>query len=59
MITTRKEINKRPTLNDPEEYALIKSIHFKDDKPLHEELDPMERLERMESKQRNNNKSPR
>ncbi len=51
--------NKRPTLNDPAEYALIKSIHFKNDRPIHEDLDPIERKERMESKQRNKNKSSR
>jgi len=49
----------RPTLNDPEEFAIIKSIYFKDDRPLHEELDPIERLERMEAKQRHQNKSSR
>lgn len=49
---------KRPTLNDPEEYALIKSIYFQD-KPSWEDTDPIERLERMESKQRNQNKSSR
>lgn len=50
---------KRPTLNDPNEYALIKKIHFKGDRPFNEKLDPIERLERMESKHRNKNKSSR
>ncbi len=50
---------KRPTLNDPEEYAIIKSIYFKETMRGQEEIDPIERNERMESKQRNNNKSSR
>ena len=51
--------NKRPTLNEKEEYDLIKSIYFKDDRPLNEELDPVERLDRMEARQRFNHKSSR
>ena len=51
--------NKRPTLNDPAEFALIKSVYFKDNRPLNEDLDPTERLERMEAKSRQNNKSSR
>ncbi len=51
--------NKRPTLNDPAEFALIKSVYFKDYRPAWEDLDPTERLERMESKHRSNNKSSR
>lgn len=51
--------NKRPTLNDPTEYALIKQIYFKDNRPEWEDLDPAERLNRMESKHRHNNKSSR
>lgn len=51
--------NKRPTLNDPVEFAIIKSIYFKDTRPTLEDNDPVERLERMESKQRNNQKSSR
>ena len=51
--------NKRPTLKDPAEFALIKSIYFKDNRPAWEDLDPMERLDRMESKQRFNQKSSR
>ena len=50
--------NKRPTLNDPTEFALIRSIYFKD-RTFDEQIDPIERLERMESKQRFNNKSSR
>jgi hypothetical protein len=51
--------NKRPTLNDPAEFALIKQIYFKDNRPEWEELDSLERLDRMESKQRFNQKSSR
>lgn len=50
---------KRPTLTDPEEFTLIKKIYFKDNRPFFEDLDPIERLERMESKHRNKIKSPR
>lgn len=50
---------KRPTMSDPQEYAIIRSIYFKDTKPEWEELDSLERLDRMESKQRFNNKSSR
>lgn len=49
----------RPTLNDPAEYAIVKSIYFKEPLPLNEEIDSIEKLERMDSKQRNNNKSSR
>lgn len=51
--------NKRPRLTDPAEFALIKQIYFKDNRPAWEELDPAERLDRMESKQRHNGKSNR
>lgn len=51
--------NKRPKLTDPAEFALIKQIYFKDNRPFNEDLDPVERLDRMESKQRNNGKSNR
>jgi len=47
---------KRPTLSDPEEYDLIKSIHFKEPNRYLEDLDPIEKLERMDSRQRNKNK---
>jgi hypothetical protein len=50
---------KRPTISDPTEYALIKKIHFKDSRPLNEEIDPIERNERFDSKLRNKNKSSR
>ena len=52
-------MNKRPTLNDPAEYAIIKSIYFKEPQRYYDKLDPIEELERMESKQRNQNKSSR
>lgn len=50
---------RRPRLDDPEEYALIKAIHFKDNRPLEEDTDPIERNERMEAKARNNDKNSR
>lgn len=49
----------RPRLDDPAEYAVIKKIYFNNDKLMSEEIDSLERLERVESKQRNNNKSSR
>ena len=50
---------KRPKLTDPEEFALIKQIHFKDNRPFNEDLDPIERNERFDSKLRNSHKSSR
>lgn len=52
-------MEKRPKLTDPAEYALIKQIYFKDGRRSEEEIDQIEKMERMEAKQRNNNKSPR
>ena len=49
----------RPRLDDPAEYAIIKSIYFKDSRPVNEDLDPNEKIERMEAKTRHNNKSSR
>ena len=54
-----EKTNKRPRLDDPEEFALIKSMYFAKDNFNKEDIDPIEQLERMESKQRNLNKSPR
>jgi len=51
--------NKRPRLDDPVEFALIKSIYFKEATRFNDDLDPIEKMERMESKIRNNNKSSR
>ena len=51
--------NKRPRLDDPAEFAIIKSIYFKDNRPAWEELDPQERLDRQEAKSRQSNKSSR
>ena len=52
-------MNKHPTLNDKEEFDIIRSIYFKDHNPINNDLDPVERLERMESKQRFSQKSSR
>ena len=51
--------NNRPRLDDPEEYALIKSIHFKDDRPNLEAVDPIELSDRQDAKYKHNNKSAR
>jgi len=51
--------NRRPRLDDPKEYAIIKSIYFAKDLEKTEKLDPLENLERQDSKQRNLNKSSR
>jgi len=51
--------DKRPKLTDTKEYALIKSIYFEKDYINKEKIDPIERLDRMESKQRNQNKNSR
>lgn len=44
-------------LDDPVEYSLIKKIYFNDNIPINSEIDPIERLERLEAKQRNNKNS--
>lgn len=49
----------RPRLDDPAEYALIKSMYFKDNRPFSDDLDPIEKLERTEARHRFNNKSSR
>lgn len=51
--------NKRPTLSEPKEYAIIKQIYFKDNRPMNEELDLLEKNDRMESRFRNKQKSSR
>ena len=51
--------NKRPRLDDPAEFAFIKSIYFKDDRPVNDKVDPKEEMDRWESKLRNKNKSSR
>jgi len=48
----------RPKLTDPKEFAIIKSIYFKD-RQTSEKIDPIEELDRIESRQRNLNKSSR
>jgi hypothetical protein len=51
--------NKRPTLKDPAEFALIKQMYFQDNKPFNNDLDPIERNDRQESKLKNKQKSSR
>jgi len=48
-----KIMNKRPRIDDPAEFALIKSIYFEKDNFNKEESDPIENLERQESRHRN------
>jgi hypothetical protein len=50
---------KRKTLADPEEFAIVKSIYFPKDNRGEENIDPIEKLERMEAKQRNQNNNSR
>jgi hypothetical protein len=53
-------MENRPTLADPSEFATIKKIYFKDDGiKFNEDLDEIERLQRMESRQKHNRKSSR
>lgn len=49
----------RPTLKDPKEFALVKKVYFKDRQILNNDLDPIERNDRIESKLRNKHKSSR
>lgn len=44
--------NKRPRLDDPQEFAIIKQMYFKNNRPINDDLDPLERLERQEAKMR-------
>ncbi len=51
---------KRPRLDNPVEFAIIKQIYFKDDNPFFDDnLDPIEKLDRLDSKLRQGNKSSR
>lgn len=50
---------KRPRLDNPQEFALIKSIYFYKDNFITEEIDKLEQLKRQESRQKYNNKSSR
>lgn len=43
-----------PRLDDPSEYAIVKKMYFNNDDYANESIDPIERLERMDSKLRNN-----
>lgn len=47
-------MEKRPTLNDPKEWALIRSIYFDNVSIKLDDVDMIEKLERMESKEKNN-----
>jgi len=45
--------NNRPRLDNPADYKVVKDMYFEKDLPLAEDLDPIERLERQEAKQKN------
>lgn len=49
----------RPRLDDPNEFAIIRSMYFQDNIPLNEEIDSIEKLERMESRSKFNKQTPR
>jgi len=48
-------MEKKPKLTDPKEWEIIKDIYFEKDYRNKEKLDPLEKLERMNSRERNNN----
>lgn len=49
----------RPRLDDPKEFAIIRSIYFEKDNRFNEEIDTVEQLERSESRSRNKNNQAR
>ncbi len=52
--------NERPTLSDPAEWAIVRQMYFDGNGTVSvEQVDPIERLERMQSKQRNLNNNSR
>lgn len=53
------EENSRPTLHDPAEWALIRSMYFDTSSYQKEQGDVIEELERLESRLKNNNISSR
>ena len=53
------ETEKRLTLNDPEEWAIVKSIYFDNDLLRDQDIDQIECLERQESKSKNLNYNSR
>jgi len=51
--------NRRPSLSDPAEWEIVRSMYFAKDNFNNKDSDPIENLERQESKHRNLNKSSR
>ena len=51
--------NKRPTISDPAEWAIVREMYFDTSRPLNDDTDPIEKWERMRSKQRNLNNNSR
>lgn len=49
----------RPRLDDPSEYKIVKQMYFHNDIIINDEIDSIEKLERMESRSKNNNKNSR
>lgn len=58
MENSEKLNYRRPRLDDPEEFALIRSMYF-EGRETKEPVDSIESLERMNSKQINQSKSSR
>ncbi len=50
---------KRPTISDPAEWAIVREMYFDTSFPINDDIDSIERLERMESKQRKLNNNSR
>ena len=54
------ETNTRPKLTDPQEWDIVRGMYFDSNNPLSSEnKDPLEELERLESRLKNNNISSR
>ena len=52
-------MEKRPRLDDQKEWAIIREMYFDTSSYVNNDIDPIESLERMDSKQRNLNNSSR
>ena len=52
-------MDKRPTIKDPAEWAIIREMYFDTSSPTKEDADPIEKWERIQSKHRNLNTNSR
>jgi len=53
-------MEEHPNLNNPKDFALMREMYFEGKPNIKEEdVDPIERLERMEAKERNINNNSR